>query len=261
VIVITSFFEVMMKKWIILSCLFSLQSGAASISTYRIYLDSEHRQQKFMVKNRDSIQEKCEVSFDYMDYIEGGVSKKLSKEERVALSEPATKRLRYSPRKFTIEPKAVQYIAFSYQRQINDAPAEYRTYANIKCLKEAPEGVEGINLSPTIVHSVPLVIRTGKPSDLVAELAFTQIKQQANNIAFRLELQGSRSVYGDFNLVDAKGDKLSLLQKNVVLYPEMKYKDFAFSFAGFTNQNMKVEFQETGVESDKKRFSLPLDGE
>jgi hypothetical protein len=237
-----------------------MQSEAASISTYRIYLDSENRQQKFMVRNRDSIQEQCEISFDYMAYTEGGENKKLGQEERDALSEPAKKRLRYSPKKFSIKPKSTQYVAFSYHRQVNDAPAEYRTYANIKCLKDAADVTEGINLSPTIVHSVPLVIRTGRRTDLVAELTFTNIEQQANSIAFRAELKGSRSVYGDFNLVDANGNKLSLLQKNVVIYPEMKYKDFAFSFAGFTNKNMKIEFQETGVERDKKRFNLALEG-
>jgi hypothetical protein len=251
-----------MKKWIILSCLFTVQSQAVSISTYRIYLDSEHREQKFMVKNSSSDQEKCEIAFDYMAYAEGGTEVKvLSSEERVALSAPAVKRARYSPRQFTIQPKTTQYVAFSYHRQINDKPSEYRTYANIKCLPEAGDVTEGITLSPTIVHSVPLIIRTGKPSDLEVNLVFSQIKTQVNNITFRLEHQGNRSVYGDLKLINDKGDTLKLLQKNVVIYPEMKYKDFAFSLADITEKNLLIEFQETGVESDKKRFSLTLEGE
>ena len=48
-----------------------MQSEAASIGTYRIYLDSEHRQQKFMVKNNNPFQEKCDISFDYVSYAEG----------------------------------------------------------------------------------------------------------------------------------------------------------------------------------------------
>lgn len=251
----------MMKKWILLSCLFSLPSEAISISTYRIYLDSEHRQQKFMVRNRNSIEEKCDISFDYMGYTDGGEAKQLSQEERAALSKPAEDRLRYSPRKFSVKPKSIQYVAFSYHRQINDEPAEYRTYANIKCLPIATKTQEGITLSPNIVHSVPLVIRTGKPTDLDVELVFSQVKQQANNISFRLEHQGNRSVYGDLNLIDATGNILKLLQKNIVLYPEMKFKDFAFSFGNFTDKNMKIEFQETGIESNKKTFSLSIEGE
>jgi len=249
-----------MKKWIILSCLISIPSGAASLGTYRIYLDSEHQQNKFIVKNRNSTPEKCDISFSYITYDDKG-AKKLSSKEQAVLSEPAIKRLRYSPKNFTIKPKSFQYVAFNYRRQINDKPAEYRTYANIQCVKVDEQLKKGITLKPTIMHSVPLVIRTGKSTDLDAELIFSQIKRQADNIFFQLALQGNRSVYGDLILVSSKGDKLKLLQKNVVIYPEMKYKDFAFSLAGFTEKNMKITFQETGKYSRKKLFSLPLTGE
>lgn len=256
------FFEVNMKKLILLSCFISIQSSAASIGTYRIYLDGEHRQQKFMVKNSSSHHEKCQISFDYMAYTKGGAQiKKLSSEDKATLSEPATKRLRYSPRQFTIKPKSAQYIAFSYHRQINDKPAEYRTYANIKCLEVDAQVKKGMNFTPNIMHSVPLVIRTGKSSDLDANLVFSQIKQQGKAIAFRLEHQGNRSVYGDLNLINAKGDKLKLLQRNVVIYPEMSYKDFSFSLAGFTDKNMRVAFQETGTYRNNKQFSLLIEGE
>ncbi|WP_339721737.1 hypothetical protein [uncultured Paraglaciecola sp.] len=251
-----------MKKWLLLSCLFSIQSYAGSISTYRIYLDSEHRQQKFMVKNSNPYSERCEISFDYMSYVEGGGEvKPLSNEQKIALSAPAQKRLRYSPRQFTIKPKTTQYVAFSYQRQINDRPAEYRTYANIKCLEIYKNENEGINFSPIIVHSVPLVIRTGKPSDLQASLTFSQVKQQAKKISFRIQHQGTRSVYGDLNLVNTQGEKIKLLQKNVVIYPEMKFKDFSFNLPESTKTNMKIVFQETGGENFNQEFILPLEGE
>jgi hypothetical protein len=250
-----------MKKWIILSCLISIQSGAASLGTYRIYLDNEHRQQKFIVKNSSAIPEKCDISFSYMAYDDNGAVKELSSAEQTALSAPAIKRLRYSPRQFTIKPKSFQYIAFNYRRQINDKPAEYRTYANIQCMQVDDQVKKGITLKPAIMHSVPLVIRTGKSTNLDADLVFSQIKKQNNNIAFRLAHQGNRSVYGDLNLVNAKGDKLKLLQRNVVIYPEMKYKDFAFSLAGFNSKNMKIAFQETGAYSNNKQFTLPVTGE
>jgi len=250
-----------MKKWIILSCLISIQSGAASLGTYRIYLDSENKQQKFIVKNNSQTPEKCEISFSYMSYTDSGIVVKQSKSEQAILSESAIKRLRFSPRQFTIKPKSFQYVAFNYRRQINDTPAEHRTYANIQCLKVDTEIKEGISLKPTIMHSVPLVIRTGKTTDLDAKLVFSQIDQQTNSITFRLTHQGNRSVFGDLNLIDAKGDKLKVLQQNVVIYPEMKYKDFSLSLGNFTNKNMRIAFQEKGKYSNNKQFSLPLKGE
>lgn len=250
-----------MKKWIIFCCLISLQSGAASLGTYRIYLDSEHRQQKFIVKNGSEIPEKCDISFSYMAYNDNAEVEKTTILEQTSLSEPATSRLRYSPKRFTIKPRSFQYIAFNYRRQINDKPAEHRTYVNIQCIKVDEKLKKGVTLKPTIMHSVPLVIRTGKATDLDANLVFSQIKHIGKNIAFRLTHQGSRSVYGDLNLVDAKDDKLTVLQRNVVIYPEMKYKNFAFSLADFAGKNMRIEFQETGVYNNKKRFILPVKGD
>jgi hypothetical protein len=250
-----------MRKWILLSCLISIQSEAASISTYRIYLDNDHRQEKFIVKNGSVIPEKCETSFSYLAYDESSSVKKLTTEEQEKLSAPSLKRLRYSPKKFILQPKSFQYIALNYSRQINDTPKEYRTYLNIKCIQIDDQVKQGITLKPAIMHAVPLVIRTGKSTDLDANLTFSQVKQQNDSIAFRLDHQGNRSVYGDLNLVDEEGKKLTVLQRNIVIYPEMRYKDFDFSLLGFDNKNLKIEFLETGAYSHKKRFELSLKGE
>jgi hypothetical protein len=253
--------EVNMKKWIILSCLVSLQSSAVSLGTYRIYLDSENREHKFMLKNSSETPERCDLKFTYTAYYESGVEiKKLSAEEQVALSAPALERLRYSPRQFTVEPKSSQYVAFRYRRQISDESAEHRTYASFTCVKDDNRVKTGIKLKPTLMHSVPLVLRTGLPKDLDANLVFSQIKQQNNTISFRIELQGNRSVFGNINLVNAKGDLLDLLQQNVVIYPEMKYKDFVLPLSGFNEENMMIEFQETGEYTAKKQFKMPLKG-
>lgn len=250
-----------MKIWVLLSCLISVPSWAASISTYRIYLDNDNRQQKFIIKNANTVPEKCDLSFGYTAYIENGKIKPLSKDEQTLLSAPALQRLRYSPKQFTIAPKSFQYIAFTFRRQINDTPTEYRTYANIKCLRLENEVKTGVNLKPTIMHSVPLVIRSGRASELIANLTFSQISHKENQITFRLVHQGNRSVFGDINLLNGRGEKLSLLQSNVVIYPEMKYKDFAFSSVGFSDDNLQIEFEETGSYSNKQRFLLAVKGE
>lgn len=251
-----------MKKWIVLSFFIGLQVNAASLGTYRIYLDNEHRQEKFIVKNSSVTPEKCDVSFSYMAYDDKGGVKKLTTDEQAALSQPAISHLRFSPKKFTIEPKSFQYIAFNYRRQINDEPAEYRTYANIQCLQLDERAKKGVNLKPTIMHSVPLVIRTGKPQDLNAKLMFSHVDQQQDTIYFRLEHTGNRSVYGDIKLLTHEGEELKLLQRNVVIYPEMKYKDFSFSLASASEtsiKKLKIVFQETGVYSAKKQFELPIE--
>ena len=112
------------------------------------------------------------------------------------------------------------------------------------------------------MHSVPLVIRTGKPQELDANPKFSHVKRQLDTVHFRLDHAGTRSVYGDINLVTENGDRLMLLQRNVVIYPEMKYKDFSFSLVNASetsSKKLKIVFQETGVYSAKKQFELSLE--
>ena len=81
-----------------------------------------------------------------MAYDDKGGVKKLTDVEQAALSRPAITHLRFSPKKFTIEPKSFQYIAFTYRRQINDEPAEHRTYVDIQCFPLNKKTKKGINL-------------------------------------------------------------------------------------------------------------------
>lgn len=253
-----------MQKRLITGLFLALLSNlvhAASFGTYRIYLDSDNSQDKFIVKNNTVFAEQCEVSFSYVLYKENGEVIKLTEAEQKKLSKAAEDRFRYSPRQFTIQPKSFQYVTFKYRRQINDSIAEYRTYVNFRCIpvKDDPQQV-GVNLSPLIAHSIPLVLRTAPLNKMTLQLAFSNIQKQDKSVSFRLQHSGNRSYVGDILLMTEDGQKLQTLQRHFAFYPEMKYKDLTFSLGEHYDKKVKIVFQESSIYGGNATFELSLQG-
>jgi hypothetical protein len=253
----------MQKKLIFSLCLtlIIVKVNAASLGTYRIYLDNNKRQDKFVVKNQTIFPEQCEVSINYRQYRENGQVVKLANTEKAERSKAILDRVRYSPRKFIIQPKSQQYVNFKYRRQINDKVAEHRTYVNFTCakIKDKQQHI-GINLTPSIVLSVPLVIRTAPLSKMALSLSFLKIKQQGKSISFRLQHAGNRSFIGDIHLMTENGTKLLTLQRNFALYSDMVYKDFTFDLGEHHDKKVKIVFQENSQYGGSELFELPLQG-
>jgi len=253
----------MQKRVIIGLCLalMTLKLNAASFGTYRIYLDNKTPQDKFVVKNRTVFPEQCEVSFSYRQYTDNGQVVKLTEAEQASFSKSTLDRIRFSPRKFTIQPKSSQYVSFKYRRQINDNPAEYRTYVNFTCtaIKEKQRQA-GVSFAPALVHAVPLVLRTAPEKSMMLNLSFLKTKKQGKTVSFRVKHAGDRSFVGDIHLMTENGTTLKTLQRNLALYPDMNYKDFSFSLGTHHNKNIKIVFQENSLYGGNELFELPLRG-
>jgi P pilus assembly chaperone PapD len=236
--------------------------NAASFGTYRIYLDSDNSQDKFIVKNNTVFPEQCKVSFSYVLYKENGEVIKLTESEQNKLSKAAVDRFRFSPRQFTIQPKSFQYVTFKYRRQINDSTAEHRTYVNYRCIpvKDKPQQT-GVNLSPLIAHSIPLVLRTAPLNKMTLQLSFSNIQKLDKSVSFRLQHSGNRSFVGDILLMTEDGQELQTLQRNFAFYPEMKYKDLTFSLGAHHNIKVKIIFQESSLYGGNATFELNLQGD
>lgn len=245
---------------ILFCCVYLVPVQAVSLTTYRIFLDSQNPQAKFKVKGSGNFPEKCEIYFTYRAYEEGGNIKKITAEQEQDYLKPALERFRYSPKKFTIQPKAVQYVTFRYRRLPNDKPEEYRTYANIACSEQDPIQPKGtINLKPALVHAVPMVIRAGNSKQLDLELKFANVVKHSDSVSFDTVVSGNRSIFGDIWLVDAEETKLKVLQRNAVVYQDMGRRHFSYRLGSDIKPGYKVIFEETGVKGNNaKKYSLEL---
>jgi hypothetical protein len=224
--------------------LFSNSLAAASLGTYRIYLDGDNTSQKFPVINRSVFPEECEVNFKYRGYKGEGQESVIEygEEEASILSQPALERVRFSPQKFTLLPGTTQNIAFSYRRKVGDTASELRTYAAVRCMKATSKTSDKQSMRTALELMVPLVIRTGNLSELDVNLKNTVIESGLNKVA-RLEIDGKRSVYGDIQIIDTNNNVVEVLEKNAVIYPEMKYRDVTLPTGLLNTENIYIQFK------------------
>ena len=220
--------------------LFSFQSQAIHMSAFRIYLDENQRQSTFTLSNSETKSQECHLSLRHYNYDDAG---KLTKYESDALPENSAKNwMRFSPKHFTLTPKNSQKVRFSIRRKANAAPAEYRSFMVVNCGVENKETKENlINIKPILIHNVPIIVRIGK---LKVDVAFSNINVKNSAVYFTVTRNGTRSIYGDLELIDKRTDKKVAYQKGVSLYPESSHSNFSLSTQDIAPEDLQLKFIE-----------------
>jgi len=232
-----------------------LVSNAASLTTYRIYLDDNNRTEAFIVFAKGSTSEQCSMNFTHFDFDEKGT---ISKNDGKILPENSAKPwVRYSPRNFILNPGKPQTVRFSMRRKPNAEAKEYRSYVAMRCEKlvvnEDSSAIASndnpdrpnISIQPVLVQNVPIIVRTGK---LHVEASFTDIKINNNTVSATLARKGTRSLYGRLLLVDVvSGDEVSFTN-GVSIYPETTSFPVSFDIPGkyqsLPKNNLLLKFVE-----------------
>ena len=229
---------------------------AASLSTYRIYLDESKRSDKFIVHNRNSAEEQCNVDFGYRAYLDKGQVKKLTREEERQLAQPALERVRYSPKSFTLKPGAYQYIAFKYRPKIGEDSSENRSYMYLRCAKT--EKKQGALVVPSIVHSIPLIVRNDRKDSLQVDVKFENVQKFRKSASFDLTVSGTRSAFGDIVAIDKAGKELAVVQSNVSLYPEMKSRSLSVNLGRYADDTVRLMYRENRNYGGTETFYVDL---
>jgi hypothetical protein len=204
-------------------------------------LDDNNRNIKFRVAGEATHSQDCEIDFDYISYGTGSVALDISDEEKAIKIKDALSSIRYSPQKFRLPRGGQQYINFSIRRSLSKESVEKRLYMKLKCTDEKLSEQPGlISLSPRLVHTIPMVIRTGTPE---MEAKVTDVVIRNNNLSFNIQVEGNRSIYGDLKVMNKDG-KLVYEQKGIAIYPESKYRSFNVNSKSKITDNMKIIFEE-----------------
>jgi hypothetical protein len=226
---------------ITLGLLFSGSISAASISTFRIYLDREQSTDNFLIFSKSDVTENCNLRIRHYNFDKTGQMTEHKEEELPDNS--AKEWIRYTPRSFELPPMGQQTVRFSLRRKASSTPMEYRSYVSIECDKieqQAPLNSAGnlsnaesnndstatVGITPRLVQNVPIVVRNGK---LDASLTFSDIKYNNGKLTFNLNRTGDRSVYGRLSLINNQsGDEINYTG-GISLYTETAYSNFEFN--------------------------------
>jgi hypothetical protein len=227
-------------------CLLTLPSAASlalGLSTFRIYLDNDKRQDNFVVYSKDEYTQHCNLSLRHYDVLESG--KLLALDSGVEPEKSASKWIRFSPKKFSLKPGTSQSVKFQMRRKANTLADEFRSFLSVDCEFDAEElnanNDRKTGMTPRLRHNIPVIVRTGK---LAAELAFENLEVNDELVSFNLKRSGERSIHGRVQLIDTRNDKIVNKKSLFSLYTETPFKNVRLATMGVDKKYLLLRFQE-----------------
>ncbi|MCI5061165.1 MAG: hypothetical protein MRY79_08885, partial [Alphaproteobacteria bacterium] len=182
---------------------------------------------------------------------------------------PVTDMIRFAPRRFTIPPNSSQQVRLMLRTPAGLADGEYRSHlwvrpeADVEELKLRNEmqqkGKQGVSLRMLAGVTMPVIVRKGA---LEASTSITDLRASETpgfiDVSFRLNRQGSRSVYGDLEYVCNGGAYQLKNTRGIAVYTETAYRDFSLRIERAQDQprcgSLTVKFSETqGFVGEKVR--------
>ncbi|MGS2720622.1 hypothetical protein [Paraglaciecola aestuariivivens] len=228
--------------------LISASAQAISLSTYRIYLDTENNSASFIMFNKSAVTETCALSLVHNDFTKDG---KLVPYQGAGLPENSAEPwMRYSPRNFVVAPQNPQTIRFTMRRKSNMQAAEYRSYLRVSCDEVAPkvdtttsgaDNVAKLSIKPKIVQNIPIIVRTGK---LDASLEFGDFALNEEKLEFTIARKGDRSVYGTLELINKNNGDVVVFRRNISIYTEVEKVSYSLVTAGLPTEQLMLRFTE-----------------
>lgn len=192
------------------------QASAVGLSAYRIFLDENNGQVDFKVRNTETTEQNCKLTFSDLKYSKS--SELLSLQQGEEIEHSAEGHFRYSPRKFTLGPLGKQTIKFSLRKKRGQKNKEFRSYVSVTCTeKKAVNSDSLISLVPNLSHKIPVVVRIGKHE---LEAKFSNVAVDNDKISLEISRKGSRSLYGDVQIIDKQSGEVIEEKRGIAVYPE-----------------------------------------
>lgn len=218
-----------------------------SLSTYRIYLDNDNSTASFVMYNKSTVAETCQLSLVHNSFDELGKLTQL--DDDIVPENSASPWIRFSPKNFTADGRAPQTVRFTLRRKANSEPAEYRSYLEVFCdkveddtpLSAASSELPSIAIKPRLVQNVPIIVRTGK---LNAEISFSKVTIKDDTAYFNVNRKGNRSIYGDIELIDKSSGDVITYTRNNSLYTETTSTAHKLAIKGVPISQLALRFVE-----------------
>jgi P pilus assembly chaperone PapD len=240
-------------------------AGDLMVMPNRIILEGRERSAEVMLKNAGQLPASYRILVREM-----AMNAKGEVEDRVKAPGERTLAdfLFYSPRQVDLGPGEAQTVRIQVRKPEGLADGEYRSHLLFQAIPPPvpaePLGDDPglkLSLSVTMVMgiSIPVIVRHGavKGKVTLSGLRYWQpdVKGAAPVLSFKMDREGNRSVRGDLTASVESGGKLkkgTVLYdlKNVVVYPEIPYRDVHMPMwqnldGSLKGARIKVTFQAT----------------
>lgn len=157
--------------------------------------------------------------------------------------------IKFSPRKGALASGQSQVVRFKLKKYPDLAKGEYYSFVRV-LTRPATEGDSGApQFSKQMAYNIPVFVRQGnlrEGAGLVMDQAvITQNKQGQWQLGLRLQRQGGRSIYGEFD-VSSGGQSLAFV-KGISVYPNINQRYLTLPLSGEPEGDVSVSFVEHGI--------------
>lgn len=199
---------------LIASILISVDSYAnVALSKHRIFVEANQRNDALQFRNTTGATINFSADIGLTAMTEEGTVYPVADD---ALS--AKEMIRYSPKRGSIPPGGKQVIRFSIRKPAGLEAGEYRAALLLTSEIDSQGEAERVTVQPSLTFSIPIIVRNGR-TEAQAQLQNPQYTLVDGKPSIKLwqSLNGNRSVFGNFTVVDEDDNEIGVLN-NVAVY-------------------------------------------
>lgn len=209
------------------------RADALGITVKRVVFDGPKRAEVITIINKSNKAETYRLGWKHMTMTENDGIKAVPKESLPAGVGPAEDMVRFSPRRFVLQPGDSQQVRMMLRRPSGLADGEYRSHLWVRPEADVDEfkaRLEKKKKTGTFIKmlagvSMPVIVRKGA-LNMSVDIAGLSAQRQANGnfkVDFSLVRTGQKSAYGDLDLICNKGRGEYLLKftRGISVYSEL----------------------------------------
>lgn len=233
----------------------------------RVFITDKSSKQDFLLFNRGTATEKCDIKLIDYDISEDGKLQSLGYGE---YSENSAQRyIRVSPRRVEIEPQKTQKLKIIARGFSKATINELHSYLSIECIGNSIQAkrpdnsnsnLNAVGLIPKMINRIPIIIRKDQ-SDVNVDFTnveLANIDGEHVSLKFNLNRRGDRSIYGSIKVEDALGNQL-MVRNGISSYIQTNSSTFELVVKKTLSPTLTLSFSEDPKFGGTESVSLVLD--
>lgn len=217
------------------------QQGFANIALgkHRIFFDANQRTEALQFRNTTGVTISFSADLALTAMTEEGTVYNVDSDPLSAL-----KMIRFSPKRGTIPPGGRQVIRFSVRKPAGLEDGEYRAALLLNGAPINDDDKTRVTVQPSLTFSIPIIVRNGR-TNATTELQNPKYSLVNDKPSIQLwqTLEGNRSLFGNFTILDEDGEEIGVLNRAAVYRP-LNGRNISIPLSKPITGNATIQYQE-----------------
>lgn len=213
---------------------------ALGVTVKRVTFEGAKRAEVITIINNSDVEETYRLGWKHFTMSEGGKLILSPEDDMSPEVKPSKDMVRFSPRRFTLKPRASQQVRMMLRMPSGVEDGEYRSHfwihpeENVEAYRDRDKPVKagraGVSMHMLAGVTMPVIVRKGE-LDLSVSIEDLSVSRQEDSLLTRFVItrEGAKSSYGDLDYVCNRGGDEYLLKfmRGVSVYAETDRRMFS----------------------------------